>query len=68
MCFSESGGKNLKSVWWDDKVKYAVRRKEYAWKKLAVSDVEAKERYMEAHREEKKRLKGVYISEEKVNE
>ena len=38
---SESGGK---SVWWKDKIKAAVRRKEGVWKEvLAVSDKEAKQ-------------------------
>ena len=36
------GGKNPKSVWLDDEVKAAVRRKEG----FAVSDEEAKERCM----------------------
>ena len=35
-------GKNPKSVWWNDEVKAAVRRKEV----LAASDEEAKERCM----------------------
>ena len=26
------GGKNPKSVWWNDKIKVAVRRKKTAWK------------------------------------
>ena len=34
------GGKNPKSVWWNDEVKAAVRRKEV----LAPNDEEAKER------------------------
>ena len=35
-------GKNLKSVWWNDEVKAAVRRKEAAWKEvLAASNEEA---------------------------
>ena len=57
------GGKDPKSVWWNDEVKVAVRRKEAAWKVvLAASNEEAKERCMEAYRERKERLKGVYIS------
>ena len=37
------GGKNPKSVWWNDEVRAAVRRKEDAWKEvLAASDEEAK--------------------------
>ena len=46
------GGKNLKSMWWNDKVKASVKRKEAAWKEvLTASDEEAKERCMEAYRE-----------------
>ena len=38
------GGKNPNSVWWNDMVKAAVRRKEVALKEvLADSDEEAKE-------------------------
>ena len=45
---------------WNDKAKAAVRRKQSTWKEvLAASDEEAKERRMEAYKEEK--LKGVYI-------
>ena len=43
MWLSKSGGKNPKSVWWNNEVKAAVRRKEAAWKVLAASDEEAKE-------------------------
>ena len=40
--------KNPKSVWWNDEIKAAVRRKESAWKDvLAASDEEAKERCIE---------------------
>ena len=52
------GGKNPKSVWWNDEIKAAVRRKEAAWKEvLAASDKEAKERFIEAYREEKRKVK-----------
>ena len=51
------GGKNPKSVWLSDEVKGAVRRKEV----LAAGDEEAKERCMEACKEEKRKLKGIYI-------
>ena len=51
------GGRNPKSVWWNDKIKAAVRRKEAAWNEvLTASNEEAKERCI--YRE---RLKGVYI-------
>ena len=46
------GGKNLKSVWWNNEVKAAVNRKEAAWKVLAVSNEEAKKRCMGAYRKE----------------
>ena len=59
-CKRKVGGKNLKSVWWNNEIKVAVRKKEAAWKGvLAVSDEEAKERCMEAYSKEKR--KGVYI-------
>ena len=45
-------GKNPKSVWWNDEIKAAVRRKEDAWKRvLAASDEENKERCMEVYRD-----------------
>ena len=49
----EVGGKNPKSLWWNDDAKSAVRRKEV----LAVSNEEAKERCMKAYREEKRKVK-----------
>ena len=51
-------GKNPKSAWWNDEVKAAVRRKEAAWKEvLAASDEEAKERWMEAYKEEETKVR-----------
>ena len=61
------GGRNLKSVGLSDEVRAAIRRKEAAWKVLASSDEETKERYMKLYREEK-RLKGTYQNKKKVNE
>ena len=57
-------------MWWNDEIKAAVRRKEAAWKEvLAASDEEAKERCMEAYREEKRKVKKcIYQSKKKVNE
>ena len=54
------GGKNPKSVWWnDDEIKAVIRRKKAAWREvLVVSDEEAKER-KEEYREE------VYIFDQK---
>ena len=51
------GRKNPKSVWWNDEIKAAVRRKEAASKGvLAPSDEETKERcmYGSVHRREEK--------------
>ena len=64
------GGKSPKSVWWKDEIKATVRRKEAAWKEVLVaSDEEAKERCMEAYREEKRTFKRcIYQSKRKVNE
>ena len=53
------GGKNSKSMRWNDEIKAAVRRKETAWKEvLAASEEEEKESCMEVYRE---KLKGVYV-------
>ena len=64
------GGKNPNSVWWNEEIKAAVRRKEGAWKGLlAASDKETKERCMEAYRKERKKVKRCIIqSKKKVNE
>ena len=66
----ELGGKNPKSVWWNDEIKATIRRKEAAWKVvLAASYEETKERCMEAYREEKKKVKRCIIQrKKKVNE
>ena len=71
MRLSESWWKQPKEcVWWNDKIKTSVRRKEDAWKGLlAASDEETKERRMEAYREEKRKVKRCIIqSKKKVNE
>ena len=48
------GVKNTKSVWWNNKVKAAVRRKESAWMEVLVAgDEDSKQRCMEAYREAK---------------
>ena len=64
------GGKNLKSVRWNDEIKAAVTRKEAAWKGvLAASDEETKERCMETYRGEKRKVKrSVIQSKKKLNE
>ena len=55
---------------WNEYVKAAIKRKEAAWKQvLAASDEKAKERCMEAYREEKRKAKRcIYQSKEEVNE
>ena len=58
MWLSESWGKTPKDVWRDAGIKAAVKRKEAASKEvLLASDEEAKERCMEAYREEKRKVK-----------
>ena len=58
-------GKNTKSVCRNNDVKAPVRRKEV----LGARDEEAKERCMEAYREEKRKIKRcIYQSRKKVNE
>ena len=53
----KAGGKYPKRVWWNDEVKPTVKRKEAAWKEVLVfNGEEAKERSMEAYREEKRRV------------
>ena len=71
MWLSENGRKELKEcVWWNNKVKTGIRRKEAAWKGLlAASDEETKERSIEAYREEKRKVKSfINQSKKKVNE
>ena len=47
MLLSEGWREKTQSVWWSDKIKAAVRRKEAAWKGvLAASDESTKERCM----------------------
>ena len=54
----KSGGKEPKDCVVNDEVKAADRRKKAAWNKgLAATDEEAKERCMEACREEKRKVK-----------
>ena len=62
--------KNPKSMFLNDEIKVAVRRKEAAWKEvLAASDEETKERCMEVYREEKRKVKRcIILSKKKVNE
>ena len=75
---TDNGSKPERSVWLSESrrrepkecggtmIKAEFKRKESAWKEfLAASNEEAKERCMEAYREEKRKVKKVYISEQK---
>ena len=47
------GGRNPKSVWWNDQVNVAAKRKEEAWKQvLGDRDENARERCLEVYKEE----------------
>ena len=60
-------GKNPKSMWWNDEIKAAVRRKEAGWKGVLVaSDEETKERCMEVYRKEKRKVKRCIIQRKKI--
>ena len=50
-------------MWCNNEIKAAVRTKEVAWEEmLAASDEEARERCMEAYKEEKRKVKRcIYI-------
>ena len=51
------GGKNPKSMWWNDEVNAAIKRKEALQKEeMAASDAETKERCMKAYKEEKRKV------------
>ena len=57
-------GKKPKNVWWNKEIKDAALKEV-----LAASNEEAKERCMEAYREEKRKVKrSVYQSKKKVSE
>ena len=56
------GGRNPKSVGWNDKVKAAVKRKEDTWKEvLGARHEDARETYLEAYKEEKGKVKRAFI-------
>ena len=56
-CLIRVEGKNPKSVWWNDKVKAAGRRKEAGWKDmLTANNKKGKERCMEKYRKEKRKV------------
>ena len=61
---------NPKSVWWNDKVKAAVKRKADAWKDvLGARDEDARERCLEDYKEEKRKVKRcIYQSKKEVQE
>ena len=56
-------------MWWNNEVQATFKRKEAAWKEvLAASNEEAKERCMEACREEKRKVERcIYQSKKKVD-
>ena len=59
------GDKSPKNVWWNDVVNHVVERKEV----LGGTDEAAKERCIEAFKEEKRKFKRyIYQSKKKVNE
>ena len=56
---------NPKSVWWNNQVKSSVKRKEV----LGTRDEDARERCLEAYKEEKRKVKRcIYQSKEEVQE
>ena len=56
------GEMNPKNIRWNDVVKVSVERKEAAWKEvLGVMYAASKDRCIEVYKEEKRRLKGVFI-------
>ena len=64
------GGKNRNIMWWNDKAKAPVKRKETAWKEmLGVRDEDSKERCMEAYKEEKRKVNMcIYQNKKEVND
>ena len=63
------GRGNPKSVWWNNEVKAAVKRKEAAWKEaLGARDEEAKERCLEVYKEEKRKVKRCVCQSKEVHE
>ena len=58
------GRKNLKSVWWNDKEKAAIRRKVV----LVGNNEEAKEMHMECKEKKKEVKRCIYQNKTKVNE
>ena len=58
------GVKNPQSVWWNDEIKAAVRRKEAVWKELLAANDEESKDVWNLTEKKRERLK-VYISEQK---
>ena len=55
---------NPKSMWLNDQVKAAVKRKEDGWKEiLGARDEDVQERCLEVYKEEKRKVKGAFIKE-----
>ena len=57
-------------MWWKDEVKAEVSKKEAAWDEmLGARDEKEKERFMDAYREEKRKIKRcIYQNKKEVNE
>ena len=69
VCLIASRGGNLKSVWWNDQIKAAVKRKVAAWKEVLGEMNNSKERYLEVYREEESMVKRcIYQSKMEINE
>ena len=65
VCGSVVEGGNPKSVWWNDQVKAAVKRKEV----LGARDEDARERCLEIYKEGKRKItRCIYQSKEEVQE
>ena len=64
------GDGNPKGVWWNDQVKAAVKRNEDDLKEaLTARDEDTRERYLEAYKEKKRKVKGcIYQSKKEVQE
>ena len=64
------GDGNPNGVWWNDQVKAAVKRNEDDLKEaLTARDEDTRERYLEAYKEKKRKIKGcIYQSKKEVQE
>ena len=56
------GGRNPKSVWWNDQVKSAVKRKENHWKEVLELEMKMQGKGVWKYtRRKRERLKGAFI-------